>query len=77
MRCARFVAPARRELLAEVAYYNNKELVLGSRFLTAVEDATARALAYPLTGTLASKKLGECSSRTFLLRLCIDQMKME
>jgi toxin ParE1/3/4 len=53
VRRARFVAPARRELLAEVAYYNNKELGLGSRFLTAVEDATARALAYPLTGTLA------------------------
>jgi plasmid stabilization system protein ParE len=52
---ARFVAPARRELLAEVAYYNNKELGLGSRFLAAVEDATARALAYPFTGTPASK----------------------
>jgi hypothetical protein len=52
---ARFVAPARRELLAEVAYYSNKELGLGSRFLTAVKDATARALAYPLTGTSASE----------------------
>jgi hypothetical protein len=51
----RFVAPARRELLAEVAYYSNSELELGSRFLAAVEDATARALAYPLTGTLASE----------------------
>ena len=51
MKRARFIAPARRELLAEVAYYSNKELRLGSRFLTAVEDATARALAYPLTGT--------------------------
>ena len=55
MKRARFVAPARRELLAEVAYYSNKELGLGSRFLTAVEDATARALAYPLTGTPASE----------------------
>jgi hypothetical protein len=52
---ARFVAPARRELLAEVAYYSNKELGLGSRFLNAVEDATARALAYPLTGTPVSE----------------------
>jgi len=41
--------------LAEVAYYSNKESGLGSRFLTAVEDATARALAYPLTGTPASE----------------------
>ena len=55
MKRARFVAPARAELLAEVAYYNKKELGLGSRFLTAVEDATARALAYPLTGTPASE----------------------
>jgi len=42
MKRARFVAPARAELLAEVAYYNNKELGLGSRFLADVEDATAR-----------------------------------
>ena len=55
MKRARFVAPARRELLAEVAYYSKKELGLGSRFLAAVEDATARALAYPLTGTRASE----------------------
>jgi plasmid stabilization system protein ParE len=52
---ARFVAPARREFLAEFAYYRNKEFGLGSRFLTAVEDATARALSYPLTGTPASE----------------------
>ena len=54
MKRARFVAPARRELLEEVAYYNNIELGLGCRFLNAIEDATARALAYPLTGTPAS-----------------------
>jgi hypothetical protein len=42
MKRARFVAPAKAELLAEVAYYNNKELGLGSRFLAVVEDATAR-----------------------------------
>jgi len=41
---ALFIAPARRELLAEVVYYNNKELGLGNRFLAGVEDATARAL---------------------------------
>ena len=40
MKRVRFVAPARRELLAEVAYNNNKELGLGNRFLAAVEDAT-------------------------------------
>ena len=55
MKRARFVAPARRELLAEVTYYNDKELGLGVLFLAAIEDATARALAYPFTGTPASK----------------------
>ena len=55
MKRARFIAPARREVLAEFTYYNAKELGLGSRFLASVEDATSRALAYPLTGTPASK----------------------
>jgi hypothetical protein len=32
-----------------------KELGLGSRFLASVADASSRALAYPLTGTPASK----------------------
>ena len=59
MRRARFVAPARRELLAEVTYNNNKnnnkELWLGGRLLAAVKEATAWALAYPITGTPASE----------------------
>ena len=55
MRRAHFVAPAKRELLAEVIYYNNKELGLGGRLLAAVKEATARALACPLTGTPASE----------------------
>ena len=69
MKRARFVAPARSELLAEVAYNNNKELGLGSRFLTAVEDATARALAYPLTGTLASEKARRMFLKDFTFAL--------
>jgi plasmid stabilization system protein ParE len=52
---ARFIAPARREFLAEVVYYNGKEPGLGARFAGAVEDATARAVAFPLTGSLAPK----------------------
>ena len=55
MRRARFVAPDRRELLAEVAHHNNKELGLDCLLLAAVKEATARALAYPLTGTPASE----------------------
>jgi len=39
----RFVQPARLEVLAEVAYYHRLDAGLGTKFLEAVEDATARA----------------------------------
>ena len=55
MKRVRFIAPARREFLSEVAYYNGKEAGLGTRFAAAVEEATTRALAFPLTGSPASK----------------------
>ena len=55
MKSVRIVAPARRELLAEVIYYNGEEAGLGARFMTAIEEATARALAFPLAGSPASK----------------------
>lgn len=51
MRHARFVAVARQEFLAEVAYYNEAEPGLGARFTAAVEEAAARALAFPLAGS--------------------------
>jgi plasmid stabilization system protein ParE len=51
----RLIAPARREFLFEVAYYNGKEAGLGTRFAAAVEEATTRALAFPLTGSPTSK----------------------
>ena len=43
MNRVRFVQPARLEVLAEVAYYHRLEAGLGTKFLEAVEDATARA----------------------------------
>jgi toxin ParE1/3/4 len=52
----RFVAPARREFLRQVAHYNRKEPSLGVRFTAAVEEATLRAVAFPLTGSRASKR---------------------
>jgi toxin ParE1/3/4 len=61
----RFAASARRELLAEVAYYDEKEPGLGARFLVAAEEAAARALAYPLTGTPASKRTRRVFLRGF------------
>ena len=51
MSRARFVARARHEFLAEVAYYNEAQPGLGWRFTAAVEEATARALAFPLAGS--------------------------
>jgi hypothetical protein len=47
----RFVEPARLEVLAEVGYYHRVEAGLGAKFLEALEDAIARALAYPLGHT--------------------------
>jgi len=72
---ARFVAAARREFLAEVVYYNKEEPGLGVRFAAAVEDATARALAFPRAGA-RPKILGGSFSRTFLLLLYIGPMPM-
>jgi toxin ParE1/3/4 len=47
----RFVAPARAEFLAEVIYYNQVAPGQGARFAEAVEEATARALTFPLSGS--------------------------
>jgi plasmid stabilization system protein ParE len=52
---ARFVTAARDEFLAEVEYYEGEEPGLGARFAAAVEEASARALAFPLAGSPASK----------------------
>ena len=51
MNRVRFVQPARLEVLAEVAYYHRLEAGLGTKFLEAVEDASAHALVYPLAGS--------------------------
>ena len=60
-----FVEPARLEVLAEVAYYRRIEPGLGTRFLEAVDDATARALAYPLAGTTAQNRTRRVFLRDF------------
>lgn len=51
MNQARFLAAARLEHLAGVAYYSEIEPGLGLRFTAAVEEATSRALAFPLAGS--------------------------
>ena len=50
MKHARFIAAARLEFLAEVIYYNEVQPGLGERFTAAVEEATARAVGFPLSG---------------------------
>jgi plasmid stabilization system protein ParE len=52
---ASFVAAARREFLAEVIYYNKERPGLGERFAASVEEAAARAVAFPLAGSVATK----------------------
>lgn len=51
MSRARFVAAARLEYLSEVVYYNKIEPGLGHRFAEEVEEAAARALAFPRSGS--------------------------
>lgn len=51
MNRARFVAAARLEFLAEVIYYSEAQAGLGARFSAAVEEAAARALAFPFSGS--------------------------
>ncbi len=48
---ARFIAAARVELLAEVIYYNEAQPGLGERFAAAIEEATGRAVTFPLAGS--------------------------
>jgi toxin ParE1/3/4 len=47
----RFIEIARAELLHEVAYYSERDNLLGRRFGDAVAEAVVRALAFPLAGT--------------------------
>jgi toxin ParE1/3/4 len=51
VRRARFIAGARKEFLAEITYYNEAQSGLGLRFTAAVEEAAARAVAFPLAGS--------------------------
>jgi toxin ParE1/3/4 len=64
-----FVEPAWLEVLAEVGYYHRLEARHGTKFLEAVEDATARALAYPLAGSPAQNRTRRVFLRDFLFAL--------
>ena len=73
MNRVRFVEPARLEVLAEVGYYHRVEAGLGTKFLAAVEDATARALAYPLAGSEAQNRTRRVFLRDFPFTLVYRQ----
>ena len=51
MNRARFITAARIEFFAEIIYYNEAQPGLGERFNAAVEEAAARAVAFPLSGS--------------------------
>lgn len=65
MKRARFTAPARREFLAQVAYYHTQAADLGARFATAAEEAAAHAVAFPLFGSPTSKNTRRVRVRGF------------
>ncbi len=65
MKRARFVAPAREEFLADVAYYDQVQPGQGVRFAAAVEEATARALAFPLSGSPATPTIRRVIVKNF------------
>ena len=54
MKRARFVSVAAHEFLAGVTYYEEARPGHGARFIAAVQQATARALAFPLSGSPAA-----------------------
>jgi plasmid stabilization system protein ParE len=53
---ARFIAAARLEFLAEIVYHSEAQPGLGERFAAAVEEATARAVGFPLSGSPSRAK---------------------
>jgi toxin ParE1/3/4 len=63
MKTIRFLAAARRELLAEVLHYNEIEAGLGAKFARAFEEALAIAVQFPLAGSP-----GPAATRKVILR---------
>jgi hypothetical protein len=63
VKTARFLPAARLEFLAEIIYYNKEQPGLGIRFSAAIEEATARALAFPRAGSSS-----RANTRTVLVK---------
>ena len=56
MSRARFLVEAEAEFLHEVGYYARAQMHGAERFRLAVEEATARALSFPMAGLTYLKK---------------------
>ena len=65
MKRVRFVGPARAEFLAEVAYYHQAQPGQGARFAAAIEEATARALTFPLSGSPSEPNVRRVAVKNF------------
>lgn len=75
MTRVQFVELARLEVLAGVGYYHRVEAGLGAKSLEAVEDSSARALAYSLAGSPAQNRTRRVFLRDFPFALvyCSDE----
>ena len=65
MKTVRFLAAARRELLAEVLHYNESEPGLGVTFARALEQALAIAVQFPLAGSSGPSATRKVSVKGF------------
>lgn len=65
----RFIAAARLEFLAEVVYYSEAQPGLDERFSAAVEEATARAVGFPLSGSPSRAKTRRIVVKGFLFSI--------
>ncbi|MGP9766762.1 type II toxin-antitoxin system RelE/ParE family toxin [Halomonas sp. AOP13-D3-9] len=61
----KFIAPARREFLKEVVYYNEQQAGLGAAFASDIEEATARALEFPESGSPATQNTKRVFAKKF------------
>ena len=71
----RFLGAASQEFLAEVRYYNAEQAGLGLRFSVAVEEALARALAFPLSGSRGPARTRRMFLRGFPFAVVYRQRK--
>ncbi|MBI5603535.1 MAG: type II toxin-antitoxin system RelE/ParE family toxin [Deltaproteobacteria bacterium] len=75
MKFVQFIKEARNEFLAEVAYYHEAGPGLAERFTAAIEEATARALAFPQAGSPSFSKTRRVFTKGFPFSVIYRQEK--